>query len=154
MSNFKWIARDKDGDLWKFTHKPIKGEGGQLFIKDPKVADYFGNLEELNKELYPEVTFENSPQPYPVVAKEEEKLIWVNPEPAKPKKTRKLIAGDIVYHKATPNRKMVVLGIKKAIKGKYYKAANLEYYDIMLRNYVQIQTSYIALALWEDKDNE
>ena len=58
-----WIARDKDGSLWLYTDKPIKG-------KDMWVCEDFNNskcLEISNKYTngifqLPEVTWENSPK--------------------------------------------------------------------------------------------
>ena len=58
-----WIARDKDGDLCLFYGKPTKNECDQweidldLFGDDPNVAYYC----DLPREVYPEITFENSP---------------------------------------------------------------------------------------------
>lgn len=48
-----WIARDKDGVLRFWRYKPIKD--GSRFMQ----GYYMGDL---NRELYPEVTWENSPQ--------------------------------------------------------------------------------------------
>lgn len=48
-----WIARDKDGALRLWRYKPIKD--GSRFMQ----GYYMGDL---NIELYPEVTWENSPQ--------------------------------------------------------------------------------------------
>ena len=58
-----WIARDKDGDLSIYYGKPIKNEFDQwevdldLFEDDSNVAYYC----DLPREVYPEITFENSP---------------------------------------------------------------------------------------------
>lgn len=49
-----WIARDEDGELHLFCSKPIKS--GLYWIAG------FGNELCINDNLFPEVTFENSPQ--------------------------------------------------------------------------------------------
>ena len=53
-----WIARDKDGCLYLYEHKPTKLRGADRFI-DKK--DRNGYVLHIERELYPEVTFENSP---------------------------------------------------------------------------------------------
>lgn len=50
-----WIARDKDGSLFLYEIKPKKYE------------EYFDSIRgykaiQLNDELFPEITFENSPR--------------------------------------------------------------------------------------------
>ena len=48
-----YVARDKDGKLYAYDDKPIK------------TARYFlatGDYHKLDKSLYPEITFKNSPQ--------------------------------------------------------------------------------------------
>lgn len=49
-----WIARDKSGGLWLFKNKPIY----TVFWKDT----FENNIGELDYRLFPEITFENSPQ--------------------------------------------------------------------------------------------
>ena len=49
-----WIARDRWGGLGLFTNKPIRNKGCWHTEED----DEF----ELNSKVFPEVTFENSPQ--------------------------------------------------------------------------------------------
>lgn len=58
-----WIARDENGELWIFDKKPI------LVPKDESYSYGFFDLckdgewnNKLNASLFPEVTFENSPQ--------------------------------------------------------------------------------------------
>ena len=52
-----WIARDKDGDLYLYINKPE--------LTEPFYDDWDsikGCFAQLNKNEFPEVTFENSPQ--------------------------------------------------------------------------------------------
>ena len=51
-----WIARDKDGELYLYPNKPIKGD--YRFTCGYVYDDYIT----LNSDDFPEVTFENSPQ--------------------------------------------------------------------------------------------
>lgn len=50
-----WIARDKDGELWLYDTEPIKNE---IFFD----VEAFAVRVKLRPTLFPEVTFENSPQ--------------------------------------------------------------------------------------------
>lgn len=52
-----WIARDKTGELWVFKEKPLLDI---YYWYDPSSRE--GSMAELDKNLFPEVTFENSPQ--------------------------------------------------------------------------------------------
>jgi len=57
-----WLARDKNGDLTLFTHKPyfdFDYETPGWYAKT-HVDDWFSSMN-LDPHLYPEVTFENSP---------------------------------------------------------------------------------------------
>jgi hypothetical protein len=47
-----WIGRTLKGNLWLFETKPTKGDVS--FV-------YEGQSMKINPDLYPEVTFENSP---------------------------------------------------------------------------------------------
>ena len=50
-----WIARDDfDGSLWLYTHEPVKAGG--MFHCGP-----VGDMLEIDKSLYPQLTFELSP---------------------------------------------------------------------------------------------
>ena len=51
-----YIARDKDGELYLYTNKPIKGD--YRFTCGYVYDDYIT----LNSDDFPEVTFDNSPQ--------------------------------------------------------------------------------------------
>lgn len=51
------ITRDKDGILEMFDKEPIKSEKYGIFICGKSSKSY-----ELNSQLFPELTFENSPQ--------------------------------------------------------------------------------------------
>ena len=52
-----WISRDKLGTLWLHTEKPVKSPNSAIFLSN-------GPTLVLPRELFPEVTFENSPQQY------------------------------------------------------------------------------------------
>lgn len=47
-----WLARDKDGNLWGYLDKPIRGE--KFFHGESTGFSIIGNL-------FPEITWENSP---------------------------------------------------------------------------------------------
>lgn len=53
-----WIARDFDGVLNLYVNKPKLDSNDNMFCIDNMEDDYFN----IDKDLYPEVTFENSPQ--------------------------------------------------------------------------------------------
>lgn len=60
-----WIARDEDGGLYIYNHRPIMSEidNQKIFTVDPNFVDVdCNNVLEVNSDLYPEVTFENSPK--------------------------------------------------------------------------------------------
>ena len=59
-----WIARDKNGELFIYTSKPQRDKDEFLLID--KNSDCF---EIDNNDLYPEVTWENSPKE--LIVKEE-----------------------------------------------------------------------------------
>lgn len=54
-----WIARDKNKNLFGFTEKPILSSKFDIFVAENKKTCV---LYEFNSDLFPEVTFENSPQ--------------------------------------------------------------------------------------------
>ena len=63
-----WIARDKNGSLSLYACKPIE-IGGDFYVHDGHtridydtryVAGWY--IDNINRNLFPEVTFENSPQ--------------------------------------------------------------------------------------------
>jgi len=61
-----WIARDKDGTLWLFTHKPHRCRmvGWDMNSWDSPDECEEGdviNCMEINPSLYPEVTWETEP---------------------------------------------------------------------------------------------
>lgn len=51
-----WIARDKDNYIAVYSTKP------ELYYDEYWDGDYGTQCINLNKEMFPEVTFENSPQ--------------------------------------------------------------------------------------------
>ena len=55
-----WIARDFDGDLNLYVNKPLLHYINKIYytIASDMEDDYLN----IDKELFPEVTFENSPQ--------------------------------------------------------------------------------------------
>ena len=57
MENGVWIVRDKDGTLAIFKNKPILDIDDDWYCKD---YDYDFSI--VNKDMFPEVTFENSPK--------------------------------------------------------------------------------------------
>ena len=60
MENNLWIARDENGGLYLYNNKPIT----QIFGKEIFFKSNDGDNSEIkiDSNLYPEVTFENSPQ--------------------------------------------------------------------------------------------
>lgn len=57
-----WIARDKDGLLYLYDYKPQKNEISGKFTCGIKSNGDWSEEYELNSHLFPELTFENSPQ--------------------------------------------------------------------------------------------
>ena len=53
-----WIARDRNGELWIYDHKPIKKDG--IFQSDFSLEEC--RAAELPEWVLPEITFNNSPQ--------------------------------------------------------------------------------------------
>ena len=54
-----WIARDFDGVLNLYVTKPSLDSNDNMYYADGDMEDDYLNID---KELFPEVTFENSPQ--------------------------------------------------------------------------------------------
>ena len=54
-----WIARDKDGTLALFKYKPIN-YSDRCWILHDEVE--YGNYIEMDSELFPEITWDNSPK--------------------------------------------------------------------------------------------
>lgn len=54
-----WIARDKDGKLYLYKTKPWKRVNAIYLCNEFDCDDSFINID---SDLFPEVTFENSPQ--------------------------------------------------------------------------------------------
>jgi hypothetical protein len=57
-----WIARDKDGGLYLYNYEPPKNKISGRFTCCIKPDGEWSEEYELNSQLFPEVTFENSPQ--------------------------------------------------------------------------------------------
>ena len=55
-----WIARDLDGTLWFFKEYPIKVE--KLFYPTTDITGRLTYYHSIPTDMFPEVTFENSPQ--------------------------------------------------------------------------------------------
>lgn len=53
-----WIARDRNGELWIYDHKPIKKD--EIFQSNFELEEC--RAAEIPEWILPEVTFENSPQ--------------------------------------------------------------------------------------------
>lgn len=53
-----YVARDKDGQLWLFTYKPRQSVTTWHYDEGD---DAYGDMMELNPELYPNVTFSSGP---------------------------------------------------------------------------------------------
>ena len=53
-----WIARDKDGSLYLYNQRPVLN----TLINEVWECTKFGNWYDIDNTLFPEVTFENSPQ--------------------------------------------------------------------------------------------
>lgn len=54
-----WIARDFDGVLNLYVTKPSLDSNDNMYYADSDMEDDYLNID---KELFPEITFENSPQ--------------------------------------------------------------------------------------------
>ena len=54
-----WIARDFDGLLNLYVNKPSLDSNDNMYYTDSDMEDDYINID---KDLFPEVTFENSPQ--------------------------------------------------------------------------------------------
>lgn len=63
-----WIARDKDGEISIYKSKPWKRENEPYHNGEFDSDDYYINID---KELYPEITWENSPKEFELKAVEE-----------------------------------------------------------------------------------
>lgn len=57
-----WIARDKDDDLYLYNYKPCKNEDSGRFTCGVQPYGKWSEEYELERDLFPELTFENSPQ--------------------------------------------------------------------------------------------
>ena len=64
-----WIARNKDGELFIHNEEPIR----MICEKDYVFAG--GNALYVDKKLYPQVTFENSPQRVQLIIQKERKQL-------------------------------------------------------------------------------
>lgn len=69
MEKTVWIARDKDGDLYLYSKKPeldndtfTWGEEDELIFFSPNNRLDVSCYMQIDSDLYPEVTFENSPK--------------------------------------------------------------------------------------------
>lgn len=52
-----WIARDKDNSLFIYSKKPIKNYNSYIYAAEDDL-----DSTSISEELYPEITFENSPK--------------------------------------------------------------------------------------------
>ena len=53
-----WIARDKNEELNIYLNKPVLDKDGYVFLPTCDAFRFF----DIDKKLFPEVTFENSPK--------------------------------------------------------------------------------------------
>lgn len=60
-----WIARDLDGDLWLYNRKPVKKSWGGFIPIDDDC-----DIMPIDNDLYPEVTYENSPKEVELIIKD------------------------------------------------------------------------------------
>lgn len=67
-----WIARDKDGSLYLYNYEPRKNKISERFTCIIKPNGKWSEEYKLNSYLFPEVTFENSPQEVELVIKKKE----------------------------------------------------------------------------------
>lgn len=65
-----WLARDENGDLCAYTCKPYRRK--ELFRLFRWESPYNGDFIRLKSELFPEVTFKNSPQKARLILEEDE----------------------------------------------------------------------------------
>ena len=54
-----WIARDKNGELWGYSDKPIREENEEIFIRPRSEHSLFSINDGFD--LFSEITWENSP---------------------------------------------------------------------------------------------
>lgn len=57
-----WIARDKNGELFIYKMQPYLNKTGVRFVVNKDEPSVVGVFMELDSKLFPEITFENSPQ--------------------------------------------------------------------------------------------
>lgn len=60
-----WLARDKNGDLWGYSDKPIRGEEIFKISGEDMVFS-------VTDSLFPEITWENSPVEFTIKLEEEQ----------------------------------------------------------------------------------
>lgn len=53
-----WIARDKNNELYLYLLEPKRGEG-KFVVSTQSIV---GQFIEIDQKLFPDITFENSPQ--------------------------------------------------------------------------------------------
>lgn len=70
-----WIARNKDGKLYVYAHKPER--------RNIDFINTFGGVLRINPSLFPEVTWENSPVEVEEPLKLTEKIVGVAESPSK-----------------------------------------------------------------------
>ena len=57
-----WVARDKDGGLYLYNYEPCKNKISGRFTCCIKPNGEWSEEYELNSQLLPDLTYENSPQ--------------------------------------------------------------------------------------------
>ena len=66
-----WIARNADGILFLYVNKPSLDSNDNMYYTDGDMEDDYLNID---KEFFPEVTFENSPQEVELVIKRQDEV--------------------------------------------------------------------------------
>ena len=97
---YKWIARDRDGELYLYMSKPYKSEIRGVF--DTKIDDVSSFEECFSDNIFSNVTWENSPIQFrndePLTPKEREYLKFVfKPFASNIMYVQKILSGDNEY---------------------------------------------------------
>ena len=78
-----WAARDEDGGLFLYNYEPCKNKISGRFTCSIKPNGEWSEEYELNSHLFPEITFENSPQEVEIILPQTHNKVWhdINEEP-------------------------------------------------------------------------
>ena len=78
-----WAARDKDGGLYLYNYKPGKNESLGRFTCCIKPNGEWSEEYELNSQLLPDLTYDNSPQEVELKLMNEKEIVGVAESPLK-----------------------------------------------------------------------